>query len=621
LRGLRRYGPTPDIQRPSTPRPPVRVRVLDVNGKLLRRATVLATTSPTFEDAKVLEYASDWSVFGGALPPNTYFMLAAFPGLQTQIRQVEIGPNGGRFIFVLGRSGLRYYRRGNVKVPFDHPDTYAVALRYGNHENTFVDLAIKAGVDLTNLQIEEVKLADEVSRQGVHVFRVAPGRGPAFERVCRGQPFVAAGGAVVRMTSKSVTFLTDEIVYRLASNSPHPDLIRQAGLDPKSLPYGDEHWVVTLPQDRDSLSLLEFCNELAASGGPISWAEPNLFSTVVSHAPAVTFESDTEWQTQQPHHELIETVGAWKQGATGAGTTVAVVDSGFDRFHPDFNDDTGQSRIDRTYNFFADNVGLDSDQHGTSAAGIAAGRANASTHFAGIAPDARLVLIERSGASDTNFADIFRWCAGDPTTRSNLPPLASPVDVVSCSWDIGFPSDLASLVKDALASLEAKGCVVVFSSGNSVDKAFDLEPFGELAAYATNVAVGSSSLADPTLIAGDSGFGDALDLVAPGGGDQAGATAAPYPSTSPNPVTGLPYGSFFQTSCACPQVAGIVALMQSARVHAGARKLSAATVRQLLTATAVKIPDASIYAGGFNVNYGFGRVNARKAVEAALQEP
>jgi subtilisin family serine protease len=358
---------------------------------------------------------------------------------------------------------------------------------------------------------------------------------------------------------------------------------------------------------------------MAASGNDVLWAEPNLFSTVIWHSPpafSLSTSATTDILNQnQPHHELIRTVdtsetpGAWELD-TGPNAVIAVIDGGCDVSHPDFTD-----KIVQTCNFAVSPASPDIavDEHGTCCAGIAAGAANSLLGYSGVAPDAKLVVLQMSSSKDSHFADIFHWCAGARTDRGDLPAKTHTIDVVSCSWDLNDLALSQDLI-DAFDALAAANCVVVFSSGDfNLD--FGKEPFGALAAYPKNIAVGSSTFSQPQDRAPNSANGEHLALVAPGGGSGAGETRTTYPVDEGN------YGFFCATSCACPQVAGVVALMQSARRAKGKAILSPASVRDILTATAEKIPDPAAYTAGFNIDCGFGQVDARRAVVSAVAAP
>ena len=74
---------------------------------------------------------------------------------------------------------------------------------------------------------------------------------------------------------------------------------------------------------------------------------------------------------------------------------------------------------------------------------------------------------------------------------------------------------------------------------------------------------------------------------------------------------------FGGTSSATPLVAGCAALVLSAN-----KSLTWDGVRDVLTSTAEKIDRANgRYTRGYSLQYGYGRVNAAAAVDAALARP
>jgi subtilisin family serine protease len=115
--------------------------------------------------------------------------------------------------------------------------------------------------------------------------------------------------------------------------------------------------------------------------------------------------------------------------------------------------------------------------------------------------------------------------------------------------------------------------------------------------------------------------GKEIDFVAPSSGGTLGIFTTDIPDPNRgfnlgNPIQGDPQGfytnSFGGTSSATPLAAGIGALLLSVNPN-----LKAEEVRQIMRVTADKInPDDARYdANGFSEGYGFGRVNAKRALE------
>ncbi|MGW3965782.1 S8 family serine peptidase [Amycolatopsis sp. NPDC005003] len=91
---------------------------------------------------------------------------------------------------------------------------------------------------------------------------------------------------------------------------------------------------------------------------------------------------------------------AWQRGLTGAGTTVAVVDTGIDAGHPDLAGKTVAAA-----DFSGEGDVADHHGHGTHVASIISGTGAASGgRYKGVAPDAKLVVakvFDASGEGDT----------------------------------------------------------------------------------------------------------------------------------------------------------------------------------------------------------------------------
>ncbi|MFX1483437.1 MAG: S8 family serine peptidase, partial [Promethearchaeota archaeon] len=102
--------------------------------------------------------------------------------------------------------------------------------------------------------------------------------------------------------------------------------------------------------------------------------------------PQTTATTASETQNYVP---LIDRIGARAlsdEGYNGTGTVIAVLDTGVDPIHPDFNVSAYASFVE------ADTLPLDLVGHGTYSASVAAGSGNMSDGvYAGIAPGATLL--------------------------------------------------------------------------------------------------------------------------------------------------------------------------------------------------------------------------------------
>jgi len=179
------------------------------------------------------------------------------------------------------------------------------------------------------------------------------------------------------------------------------------------------------------------------------------------------------------------------------------------------------------------------------------------------------------------------------------------------------------------------GMVIVFASGNGDDEGNgrELDENDDFAMLPSVIGVGAS---DPTdHVATFSDYGEGLDLIAPGAGiGTVGLTTTDNEDTvivepgyneggiGPFGVPDIDAGgrytnTFGGTSASCPIVAGVAALILSANPT-----LTATDVRLILehTADRVSANDADYEnVSGHSLRYGFGRVNAHRAVQSAVE--
>jgi subtilisin family serine protease len=130
------------------------------------------------------------------------------------------------------------------------------------------------------------------------------------------------------------------------------------------------------------------------------------------------------------------------------------------------------------------------------------------------------------------------------------------------------------------------------------------------ASYDGSIAVGASS--DLNRRSPYSQYGDELDFVAPSSGGNRGITTTDR-TGSAGYSDGAYTSDFSGTSSATPLAAGIAALILSKDPN-----LTASEVRNIMTDSCDKIGDDD-YDNGWNMYYGYGKVNAYRAVNAIAQ--
>lgn len=284
---------------------------------------------------------------------------------------------------------------------------------------------------------------------------------------------------------------------------------------------------------------------------------------------------------------------AWDR-ATGSGVVVAVIDTGY-RPHADLS-----GQIVAGYDMIADTAvandgnGRDSDPsdpgdwtaanecddgepastsswHGTHVAGTIAAKTNNGIGIAGIAFNAKIQPIRvlgKCGGYTSDIADGITWASGG--TVSGLPTNATPAKVLNLSLGGGGACDSAT--QTAINGARSRGATVVVAAGNSNADAGGFSPAscaGVVSVAATNRSGGRSYY---------SNYGTGVDLAAPGGDVRTSASNGILSTL--NAGTAGPgadnYAYYQGTSMAAPHVAGVAALMYSAKPTATPDQIEAA---------------------------------------------
>jgi subtilisin family serine protease len=295
----------------------------------------------------------------------------------------------------------------------------------------------------------------------------------------------------------------------------------------------------------------------------------------------------------------------------GSGVRVCVCDTGIDSDHLMYAD-----RIDTAagYDFYNnDNDPEDDNGHGSHCSGIAVGGTGlswdpcgtGSMPFQGVAPGATLIgakiLNQFGGGYDSDIIAGINYCADQS-------PSGGQADIISLSIGTGqYSGPCTHSWAVAANNAVANGVVVVAASGNeNYSNALSSPACG-----VDVIAVGMTwkndypTCEDPTTnwnwgvctdyapqtddVGCFSNESDYLDVTAPGANIWSASNAAGGGS-----ITGMS-----GTSMACPQVAGLAALILDAE-----GSLTPAEVRQIIRDGAIDMGTA-----GFDRAYGYGRID------------
>jgi len=293
-----------------------------------------------------------------------------------------------------------------------------------------------------------------------------------------------------------------------------------------------------------------------------SYVEPNM------KVQAQLLPNDPYW-TYQWGPQKIEADWAWNTTVGDPSVLVAVVDTGINYYHPDLAANyapLGYDWVNR------DADPMDDHGHGTHCAGIIAAVSNNGVGIAGLAQ----VRVMAEKVLDSSGGGTW-----DSVANGIINATDSGANIVSMS--LGGYGD-SELVHEAVKYAYNAGVLVIAAAGND-NTNMKLYPAG----YDEVIAVAATDQYDNK--AGFSNWGDWIELAAPG---------VDIYSTVP-----WGYESWSGTSMATPHVSGVAALVWS-RYPSKTRDW----VRLWLRYAADDLGDP-----GFDAYYGYGRVNARKAVE------
>lgn len=272
----------------------------------------------------------------------------------------------------------------------------------------------------------------------------------------------------------------------------------------------------------------------------------------------------------QWHLQTIGAPAAWENTTGSPQIIIAICDTGIDASQPDL-----VANLVQGWNV-VDNNGDTSPvhPHGTWVAGCAAAVGGNGIGVAAPAMHCKLMPVRVSSnpngaASTSSIVDAICWAA-DHGAR-----------VINLSYS-GFGSPAIS---SAAAYAVSRGAVFVMAAGNSGN-------YQTIADDPNIITVGATTSTDT--LATISSYGSFVDLTAPGQGILTTGTGSTYPT-----VTG--------TSFASPLVAAVAALVLSIDPTATPRQ-----VADLLRVTA-----DDLGADGWDDHFGYGRLNAGRAVAAA----
>ena len=318
-----------------------------------------------------------------------------------------------------------------------------------------------------------------------------------------------------------------------------------------------------------SLSTMELMKKLAEHPDSI-YAEPN-YLLLPNRVPNDTYYQDYQWNLP-----MIGMEKSWEITRGSNDVIVAIVDTGIDLAHPEF-----QGKLVEGYNVLEDNNHPEDDNgHGTHVAGVIAAKSNNADGIAGMSWNSKLMPIKAIGADGAGSAfDIAQgiyWATDHGA------------DVINLS--VGNYTSSAALLEACRYAFE-RNVVLVAASGNDAS-----EQPSYPAAYEEVLSVAA---VDHNRERADfSNFGDNIDVAAPG---------VDIPST----YIYSDYAILSGTSMACPHVAALASLIRSVRPG-----MKNTDVMELIRTSADDLGPP-----GKDMLYGYGLINANNALSGLTPAP
>jgi serine protease AprX len=337
----------------------------------------------------------------------------------------------------------------------------------------------------------------------------------------------------------------------------------------------------------------------------------------------------------------------WALGYRGATVVMGGQDTGYEWQHPAIKNKYrgwDGSTADHNYNWHdaihalvnggTNSCGLnltapcDDHGHGTHTAGTMAG-GPATDSIIGVAPEARWMgcrNMEEGDGTPATYIECFEWFIAPTNTAGNSPNTAMAPHVINNSWGCptseGCNSSNYATMETVVNNVRAAGILVVVSAGNDGSGCSTVNSPAPI--YTGSFSVGATNSSD-----GIASFSSRGPVTVYGNGVMKPNISAPgvgILSCVGTDNTGSSYGyaSWNGTSMAGPHVAGVAALIMSARPDL---KGNVNVLEDLMETTALPRYATSPFCGNDNASsrpnnvYGWGRLDALAAVNAALALP
>lgn len=431
------------------------------------------------------------------------------------------------------------------------------------------------------------------------------------------------GGKVVKRgiwNNKEVEYADGQIALKLKSGVQMQSVIPLINkLNATIVENFDKlRWaLLELPTGTDIFSVIT-----ALMNNPmIEAVEPNMMAQTTFNPNDPSFQDGHQWALrnigQNPpggtNDADIDAPEAWNITQGNSNIIIGILDSGIPMLsgslsHPDLDD---LNKIILGNDYTNDGEGVrDLLGHGTHVAGIVSAETNNSTGIAGVAGDCKILVVQVFNASGYLWWSWFK--------NGVIYAVDNGAKIINFSGAGGASQE----AYDAVAYADSHNVLLVASAGNNCG-ARVFYPAAYSSSFPNVIAVSATDHND--VISEYSSVGPQVNVAAPGGYGTANFCetediyndADDIYSTTPNysfnlqnlhPEVTQNYGYLAGSSMAAPHVSGVAGLVLSLNPN-----LIPSQVRNILQQTADKV--AGMGGQNFTNDYGYGRINAYKAIQ------
>ena len=392
----------------------------------------------------------------------------------------------------------------------------------------------------------------------------------------------------------------------------------RAALDAQGVMY-KSFWIVNALWVRGDINLLQQLAQRADiahiyANPKVKLDEPER-STILSSPQS---PESIEWNVLKVNADDV-----WAAGYSGQNVVVGGQDTGYAWDHPaivaQYRGSDGMP-VDHNYNWHdatggSPNTPVDPQGHGTHTMGTIVGDDGGSNQI-GVAPGARWIGCRNMDANGVGtpatYIECYQWFVAPTNLNDTNPRPSMAPDVINNSW--GCPPSEGctdpNILLTAVQNLRAAGIVTAHSAGNSGSNCSTVTT--PAAIYAESFSVGATNSSDAI-----AGFSSRGPVTVDGSNRMKPNISAPGVSVR-SCIPGSGYTLLSGTSMAAPHIAGVVALLISARPSLAG---DVDTIEDLIEQTALPLytdqgcggDDGSSHP---NNVYGWGRVDAWAAYQA-----